>query len=241
MQDKYVGDIVDFVKYGLLRVLSPGFKLGVAWYLFPDSSKKDDGERLRYLRAPKKWRSRDPELFDKLKEIVQKKQRKVATIEKSALLPKDTRYASERLYFNGKLNKNYEWRKQWFSRVKEELSGCNLVFVDPDNGLYEEERFKYGKREFWKRLPFREALDLAEGRTAILYHYFHRNKKHKSQAQDWLKEFKKLGKDVCVIWWHGRGSVVAQLFFIVNPKPSINAKLQEFVEGWKPNAELVYP
>ena len=33
MQDRYVGDIGDFVKYGLLRALGKGKRLGVAWYL----------------------------------------------------------------------------------------------------------------------------------------------------------------------------------------------------------------
>ena len=33
MQDRYVGDIGDFVKYALLRVVTGESKLGVAWYL----------------------------------------------------------------------------------------------------------------------------------------------------------------------------------------------------------------
>ena len=45
MQDCYVGDVGDFVKYGLLRALSDGKRLGVAWYLRtdPDTTKADDG------------------------------------------------------------------------------------------------------------------------------------------------------------------------------------------------------
>ena len=37
MQDQYAGDIGDFVKYGLLRAISEGKCLGVAWYLCTDS------------------------------------------------------------------------------------------------------------------------------------------------------------------------------------------------------------
>ena len=33
MQDRYTGDIGDFAKYGLLRALEAGHRLGVAWYL----------------------------------------------------------------------------------------------------------------------------------------------------------------------------------------------------------------
>ena len=33
MQDRYVGDIRDFVKLSVLRALMPGERLGVAWWL----------------------------------------------------------------------------------------------------------------------------------------------------------------------------------------------------------------
>ncbi len=36
MQDRYAGDIGDFVKLGLLRAISPGYALGLAWYHVPD-------------------------------------------------------------------------------------------------------------------------------------------------------------------------------------------------------------
>ena len=52
MQDRFVGDIGDFGKYGLLRTLAgiepkaePGYRLGVVWYLRPEV-------KLRYLRKP---------------------------------------------------------------------------------------------------------------------------------------------------------------------------------------------
>ena len=38
MQNRYVGDIGDYLKLGILRALSPGYHLGVAWWLFPDES-----------------------------------------------------------------------------------------------------------------------------------------------------------------------------------------------------------
>ena len=43
MQNRYTGDIGDFAKYGLLRALCPGHRLGVAWYLYPDESHNEDG------------------------------------------------------------------------------------------------------------------------------------------------------------------------------------------------------
>ena len=52
MQDQYVGDVGDFVKYGLLRAISEGKHLGVAWYLRADRGTS-------YLQQPEKWRCRD--------------------------------------------------------------------------------------------------------------------------------------------------------------------------------------
>ena len=36
MRDRYVGDIGDFAKYGLLRAIDNGNRLCVAWYLCVD-------------------------------------------------------------------------------------------------------------------------------------------------------------------------------------------------------------
>ena len=33
MQDRYVGDIGDYLKLGILRALSPGYRIGIAWWL----------------------------------------------------------------------------------------------------------------------------------------------------------------------------------------------------------------
>ena len=70
MQNRYVGDIGDYLKLGILRALSPGFHLGIAWWLFPDESHNRDGRHISYLSHPDQWRHFDPDLFDTLREIV---------------------------------------------------------------------------------------------------------------------------------------------------------------------------
>lgn len=67
MQDKYAGDVGDYVKLALLRSLSEDRKLGVTWYLYPDERDKKDGKHTGYLKEPSKWRHLDPDLFDALK------------------------------------------------------------------------------------------------------------------------------------------------------------------------------
>ncbi len=57
MQDRYVGDVGDFGKYGLLRALSGPFKseavlsLGMVWYLVPDQGNGGDGWNKVFCRA----------------------------------------------------------------------------------------------------------------------------------------------------------------------------------------------
>lgn len=43
MQNRYVADIGDFVKFAILRGLAVGRSLGVVWWLFPDEYHNADG------------------------------------------------------------------------------------------------------------------------------------------------------------------------------------------------------
>ena len=43
---RYVGDIGDYLKFGLLRALSPGHRLGVASWLYPDENHNRDGRHI---------------------------------------------------------------------------------------------------------------------------------------------------------------------------------------------------
>ena len=69
MQNKYVGDIGDYVKLAILRALSPGYRIGIAWWLVVDEHQKKDGRHTSYLCEPEKWRRFDPSLFDGLRQI----------------------------------------------------------------------------------------------------------------------------------------------------------------------------
>ena len=120
MQDQYVGDIGDFVKYGLLRAISKGKCLGVAWYLCtdPGSTKEGDGRHTGFLDHPKEWRHLDCELFYKLKKLVHEKKRKVKEVQKSGILgnavfadkPVDVAEIPVRC--------REHWRRQWFEQVR---------------------------------------------------------------------------------------------------------------------------
>ena len=88
MKDQYFGDVNDFRKYGLLRALAGPERLrfAVCWMLTsPDG--RTDGKFLAYLGQPKKYRHRDPVLFDWLRQVVgEEKDRRTARIEASTIL-----------------------------------------------------------------------------------------------------------------------------------------------------------
>jgi hypothetical protein len=81
MQNRYVGDIGDYVKLSVLRALSPGYRLGVAWWLNPDEGHNRDGRHIGYLDRPEQWRHFEPDLFDVLAEIVKSDRRDVRALE----------------------------------------------------------------------------------------------------------------------------------------------------------------
>ncbi len=189
MQDRYTGDIGDYVKYGLLRALSDGRRLGVAWYLFPDEGHNDDGRHVGYLNDHGQWRGHDPALFDVLKRIVADDERKVSAVEQSAIL--GAAKFSGAILSAPELTpaKRRMWRSQWFENIQTSLQGCDIVFADPDNGLCEDEKFSLGKVKDWKRMPLREAKALAQGRTAVIYHHNTRRKGgHEKEIAYWIDQ-----------------------------------------------------
>ena len=237
MQDKYVGDVGDFVKYGLLRAIREAKHLGVAWYLRRDGKNGDrnpgDGKHIHYLKEPDKWRYLDPELFDTLKALTES-HRSVANVQQSGILG-DAAFAAERLdVAKVKISDRTRCRQQWFERTKRQLVGCDLVFADPDNGLVPDDRFKPTRKENTKRIPLNEATTLAEGLTAVIYHHNSRRPGGQRKEIQWLKE--QLPGGTMAYYWR---RVSNRTFFIINPDDEIRRRVCEFEKLWGDRGELV--
>lgn len=62
MQDRYAGDLGDFLELGLLRgLVAPPFealrlRLGVVWYLAPEDKHNADGKHVLYPRPTESTR-----------------------------------------------------------------------------------------------------------------------------------------------------------------------------------------
>lgn len=209
MQDRFVGDIGDFGKYGLLRALTgiypeakPSLSLGVVWYLNvkePDS--RGDGQRLSYLDKPDHFRDCDPELFDCLSDIASTGQRSLASVQESGILGSAATFTAR--------------ARRLASRI---------VFLDPDKGIAFS-RAQNSAEHVW----LAEVERLADRKqTVVIYQSFGRQRgdTHENQMERWAAEIeRRLPRDEAPSIlrfrpWHPRA-------FIVLPAADHKAAVEE--------------
>lgn len=190
MKDQYFGDIGDYGKYLLLRHLSSyGIKLGINWYLTKDDS-TGHGSMTDYLECiDSSLRLLDPELFDALREIViTKRQRDVIASESMNLLEQVT-------YYNDILDISHLktpeekriFRVEWHKRALKELSGADLIYFDPDNGIYENDKNEVsGRKNSVKYLLTSEAADYYKAGHNLVY-YCHKGRRKQTAWDDYKK------------------------------------------------------
>lgn len=132
MQERYLGDSHDFLKYALLRHLhaSTGCSLGVNWYLtrpeHVDRPGNNDGEKRHHLKGGV-WRDADPDLFDRIGRFEDPAVRMLNNVAAWNILPAGTRYFSDFV--------PADRRQDWHDAARETLKDSDLIFIDPDNGF----------------------------------------------------------------------------------------------------------
>jgi len=226
VQDRYAGDIGDYVKLALLRAIAPTDQIGILWYLYPDETHNGDGRHTSYLDAPHRWRHLDPDLFDTLKQILAV--RTVASLETSDAL-KGARCFGESVD-SGQVppGERGEWRKRWFDRAADFVKGCPVVFADPDNGLVCANPSRRRQKKFGKQMPIGEAKAISEGRTAIIYHHNTRYPGgHDLEVRHWREQ---LGGGAIAV---RANSFSCRTFFIINPTADIRSRAEQFCYHWK--------
>lgn len=150
MKNQYFGDVGDFGKYGLLTALSSNeIKLGVNWYLTQDDE-KSDGKFVDYL-SKQEFKICDDELHSFLHSCIHSSSRNVSEISKFKRF-EEVAFHDDLLHMEdiGALsesgrNKRDFRRKKWFGQSLENLSNCDLIFCDPDNGIETKSLSKHGK------------------------------------------------------------------------------------------------
>jgi hypothetical protein len=143
VRHNFVNDIGDYAKYALLRALCAvgegTVRLGVIWYLTSHAEDNNDGRKRAHLLTAG-WDDLDPDLLAGMRRIEDslhsQDQLDVGLIETSGILPPGTTYFSEPVpRARGTAGKRVSERMAWFERARKAVAHCNLVFLDPDNGL----------------------------------------------------------------------------------------------------------
>jgi len=258
MQNRYVSDLGDFGKYGLLRALcrsndssSPELSIGVVWYLVPDESHNADGKFTQYLKHSTKndrqFRRCDPELYDAL-DIIRKKDRNVSSIQKCSILPLDTVFYEKPLTFEGTpanspraRRKRIAYRNEWVQGALSATQDCDFIFVDPDNGL------EAGTKRNMKRGPKYVFFDELEpyykrGQSLIIYHHTCRRGTAEEQVRERLAQIEERFNSggTFALLYH-RGS--SRAFFVVpseKHKSILTGKAEQFMQGpWSQHFTMV--
>ena len=172
MKNQYFGDVKDYWKYGLIRALSGCGKLetAVCWMLTPDDERSDGGF-LQYLAEPERWERFDPELFERLRELVAVQgRREVDGAAESGMLP-GARYFTQ-ILTDGKAE-----RAQYFDAFMQLAAGCDLAFFDPDIGLETRSKPK-GRAKSSMYLYWDEVTRVFKaGHSVLVYQHFPREKR----------------------------------------------------------------
>lgn len=170
MKNQYFGDINDYRKYGLLRVVSSGLRLRVCWMLTPDDGRQD-GKFVRYLARREKWRAYDPSLFDLLhRSVCVEKKRSVEQVERLSILPSAIYWGSAEADYSRN-------RNEYFASMERQFASVDLVFFDPDNGL-EVRSVPVTRKDSSKYLYWCEIEKVFRlGCSIIIYQHFPREKR----------------------------------------------------------------
>jgi hypothetical protein len=230
MQDRYAGDVGDFMKLGLLRWLvaptpfAPQRQLGVIWYRVPDESHNGDGKHIGYLdpssTAGQDLRPLDADLYDRLRDMVAADNRSVAALAAGGVLPSSTRYYDRVLDFSdldpSDRAARAVRRERWFHEAMVAVAPCSLVFLDPDNGLRRDDHPVPAHRNLAeKHVYLSEAQRLLDrGQSVVVYHHADRSERVPDQAQSRMEDIRdELGVDPVAAVQASRGS--ARLFLVI--------------------------
>lgn len=203
MQDRYAGDLGDYLTFGLLRWLVPGSaafpRLGVVWYRTADEAHNGDGKHIAYLhsghRSSAELRRLDPDLYERLASVIASGRRSTAALAGAGALSAGTRYFGDLLDFGdlpvAARAARQARRRAWLERALAATSGCDLVFADPDNGIRSAghpvpaHRTKAVKHAYLDEL----AAFAARGQSLIVYQHADRSAPVDQQARRRLADF----------------------------------------------------
>ena len=234
MQDRFVGDVGDFGKYGLLRALTgihpaakPRLSLGVVWYV-PSRTvgSRTDGKHTSYLQRPDLYRGCDPDLFDRLGKIT-RTARKLGTVQGSEVL------GNTSTFFDDPIPPDPTRRERWITRALDTVEANAIVLLDPDKGLAPPSASQSSPEHAY----LSEVERFVErGQTVIIYHHLGRTweghgASHPEQMRygaEQIKSALRLDRSPEILWFR-RGT--ARAYFVLPARDhvtTIEKRLAEF-------------
>ena len=208
MKNQYFGDINDYKKYSLLRLLGGNGQIETAICLvLTEDDSGTDGRRTRYLERPETWQKYDPIVYEHLREhVLNKGIRNVNVIEQANLL-RNCRF------FNEFIQDDVSLRDRYFDRFLKFAEGADLLFFDPDNGL-EVKSVRRGKKKSSKYIYWSELeASYKSGHSILLYQHFPR-KPRDSFIRSLVQQFNALDGIRSVISY-----CTFQVAFLLIPQP----------------------
>lgn len=242
VQDRYAGDIGDFMKLALLeRLRAPSppaeapLSLAIVWYLVGDESHNNDGRHVGYLdpssRSGRALRPIDPAVYDALGEMVSSGARSVGRIELSGALTTDTVSFAERLRLDDlpptAREARLERRAAWLDRAVASVAEAELVCLDPDNGIRLDDHHVRPSRNRAEKHAYMSEIEALAGpdRSLVVYHHADRSAPVPVQARRRLDDLATgIGREPLAAVRTSRGT--ARLF-LVAPAERHRRRLRE--------------
>ena len=225
MKNQYFGDVNDYQKYGLLRMLANDgqFKIGICWMLTTDDG-RSDGNFTAFLSKPQALHKYDPPLFDLLHQwVISDRSRNVTLVQNANLLPGAEFYSEFLTDFR-------DQRVKYFKEMKEKFSACKLIFFDPDNGV-EIKSVAKGRRNSSKYVYWDELGETYQaGHSILLYQHFRREERTSfigraiMEFQARLKPYK--------IYWFRTSQVVYFLCAQEKHADTLAVRIAALTEQW---------
>ena len=246
MQNRYVADVGDFAKFGLLRFLSgvtdpnagEHLQVGILWYMHHDEQHNTHGRHITYLKPTEQNRrdygDLDVELWHTLAHVLSQGDRCVHCTEEAGLLPEGTQYYGALLRYSPDMRPplRRSIRQSWFETGLSITQDANLICVDPDNGIGRENQ-KY--RQNGPKFTYMSDLEAIweRGQSLVIYQQMVMDKK----GPQMVREKSSLLEDALGVrpipLWFSKGT--ARVFFVV-PQPEhqelIGERVDRFVCRW---------
>jgi len=230
MKNQYVGDVGDYGKYSMLRAFTDaGIKVGVNWYLTSDDGTKD-GKFTSYL-DDESMRWRCPVVFDALKRIVSKPEKSINDVQQSGIIGNTVLFFDDILKIEGTPTERVARRKSWFSKSLNVLSEAELIFMDPDNGLLENnDASKLGSEKYV--LPDEVERYFKAGHNVV--YYCHKGRRKYDVWQAYKSEmFNRIPEAKPIILTFHKGTQRSYIFLIHEEDFVKYRKIvDQFLRGW---------